>query len=98
MICDLPSLQAIIDDLIVEPFDHTFLNKDIEYFKTCVPTCENIALHIADILSSPIKKIGANLHKIKLQESPNNAAEIYVDQKLTNSLKLKFENSLVTQT
>ena len=36
--------------------------------------------------------------KIRLQESPNNAAEIYVDQKLTNSLKLKFENSLVTQT
>ena len=97
MICDLPSLQAIIDDLIVEPFDHTFLNKDIEYFKTCVPTCENIALHIADILSSPIKKIGANLHKIKLQESPNNAAEIYVEQSVPNSLQRNLTNPLVAQ-
>ena len=97
MICDLPSLQTIIDDLIVEQFDHTFLNKDIEYFKTCVPTCENIALHISDILASPIKKIGANLHKIKLQESPNNAAEIYVEQSIQNSLQMNIENSLVAQ-
>ena len=97
MICDLPSLQTIIDDLIVEQFDHTFLNKDIEYFKTCVPTCENIALHIADILSSPIKSIGATLNKIKLQESPNNAAEIYLEQSMPNSLQRNLENSLVAQ-
>ena len=97
MICDLPSLQTLIDDLIVEQLDHTFLNKDIEYFKTCVPTCENIALHIADILSNPIKNIGATLHKIRLQESPNNAAEIYVEQSIPNSLQKKLENSLVAQ-
>ena len=49
-------------------------------------------------MNQPIHDLGATLHKIRLQESPNNAAEIYVDQKLTNSLQLKFENSLVTQT
>ena len=97
MICDLPSLQSLIDDLVLEPLDHTFLNKDIEYFKTCVPTCENIALYISDILNSPIKNIGANLHKIRLQESPNNAAEIYVETGINNSLRLSLENNLVTQ-
>ena len=74
------------------------INKDIEFFHNCVPTAENIALYISDILKKPINNLGATLHKIRLQESPNNAAEIYVDQKLTNSLKLQFENSLVTQT
>ena len=73
------------------------MNKDIEYFRTCVPTCENIALHIADILSLPIENIGANLHKIRLQESPNNAAEIYVEQSIPNSLQKNLENSLVIQ-
>tara|TARA_Y100001978_G_scaffold199608_1_gene214264 strand:- start:1878 stop:2804 length:927 start_codon:yes stop_codon:yes gene_type:complete len=97
MICDLPSLQTIIDDLIVEQLDHTFLNKDIEYFKTCVPTCENIALYISDILSNPIKNLGATLYKIKLQESPNNAAEIYVEKSLTNSLEQKLENTLFSK-
>jgi len=98
MVCDLSALQEIINDLVVEQLDHTFLNKDIEFFQNCVPTAENIALYISDILKNPIHELGATLHKIRLQESPNNAAEIYVDQKLTNSLKLKFENSLVTQT
>ena len=44
-----------------------------------------------------IKNIGANLHKIRLQESPNNAAEIYVEQTIQNSLQMNLENSLVTQ-
>ncbi len=79
MICDLSALQDLIESLVIEPFDHTFLNKDIPYFSQCVPTAENIALHIADRLGDPIKGIGVELHKIRLQESPNNAAEIYTD-------------------
>ncbi len=79
MVCDLSALQCLVNDLIVEPFDHTHLNKDIPHFFTCVPTAENIALHIADQLTNPIKAIGANLHKIRLQEGPNNAAEVYVE-------------------
>ena len=96
MICDLPNLQKIIDDLVVEKLDHTFLNKDIEFFKTCVPTAENIALFISDVLKEPINKIGANLHKVRLQESPNNAAEIYVEQSISNLSNLKIKESLVT--
>lgn len=97
MICDLSSLQTIINELVVEQLDHTFLNKDIEFFHTCVPTAENIALYISDILKKPIKNLGATLHKVRLQESPNNAAEIYVDQNITNSLDFKIANKLVTQ-
>ena len=79
MVCDLSALQRLVDDLVLEPFDHTFLNKDVPFFEECVPTAENIALHIADRLSSPIKAIGASLHKVRLQESPNNAAEVYAE-------------------
>ena len=79
MLCDLGQLNKLIQDLVVEPFDHTFLNKDILHFSTCVPTAENIALHIADCLKKPIADIGADLYKIRLQESPNNAAEIYTE-------------------
>ena len=89
MICDLSALQKLIDDLIVEKFDHTFLNKDIEYFSKCVPTAENIALHISDQLNKPIKNIGAQLHKIRLQESPNNAAEVYAEAPV---LEMKPQN------
>jgi 6-pyruvoyltetrahydropterin/6-carboxytetrahydropterin synthase len=77
MLVDLPALQAAIDDHVVEPFDHTFLNKDISYFAEVVPTAENIAVHIRDLLQRPITELGASLHKVKLIESPNNSAEVY---------------------
>lgn len=79
MVCDLVALQNLVNDLVVEPFDHTFLNKDVSYFASCVPTAENIALHISDCLVTPIRAIGAHLHKVRLQESPNNAAEVYAE-------------------
>ena len=76
MLVDLGELQNAIEEYVVEPFDHTFLNKDISYFAEVVPTAENIAVRIADLLRSPIKAIGAELDKIKLIESPNNSCEI----------------------
>ncbi len=77
MLADLGQLQTAIDDHVVEPFDHTFLNKDIPYFAEVVPTAENIAVHIRDLLQEPIQERGAQLHKVKLIESPNNSAEVY---------------------
>jgi len=77
MIADLGAVQQIIDQYVVEPFDHTFLNKDIPYFAEVVPTAENIAIHIRDLLQAPIQQTGARLHKVKLIESPNNSCEVY---------------------
>jgi 6-pyruvoyltetrahydropterin/6-carboxytetrahydropterin synthase len=77
MIADLVAFQKIVDDYVVEPFDHTFLNKDVSYFAAVVPTAENIAVYIRDLLQAPIRTIGAQLHKVKLIESPNNSCEVY---------------------
>ena len=83
MVCDLAALQALVDDLVVERFDHTFLNKDVDHFAACVPTAENIALHICDLLRDPIAALGTvRLHKVRLQESPNNAAEVFAETAL----------------
>ena len=76
MLVDLGKLQNAIDEYVIEPFDHTFLNKDIPYFAEVVPTAENIAVRIADLLRSPVKELGCELDKIKLIESPNNSCEI----------------------
>jgi 6-pyruvoyltetrahydropterin/6-carboxytetrahydropterin synthase len=76
MLVDLEKLQNAIDQYVVEPFDHTFLNKDIPYFAEVVPTAENIAVRIADLLRSPVQELGCELEKIKLIESPNNSCEI----------------------
>ncbi len=85
MLVDLGVLQKVINDYVVEPFDHTFLNKDIAYFAEVVPTAENIAVHIAQLLQEPIAKIGGELDKVKLIESPNNSCEIFCRQTVRNS-------------
>ncbi|MCU0551716.1 MAG: 6-carboxytetrahydropterin synthase [Leptolyngbya sp. Prado105] len=77
MIADLVAFQKAVDEYVVEPFDHTFLNKDIPYFEKVVPTAENIAVHIRDLLENPIQQIGAQLYKVKLIESPNNSCEVF---------------------
>ena len=77
MIVDLGKLQEAIDTHVVKPFDHTFLNKDVPYFADVVPTAENIALCVRQLLTVPIRQLGVKLDKILLQESPNNSAEVY---------------------
>ena len=77
MIVDLAAMQQVIQDQVLDPFDHTFLNKDIPYFSEVVPTAENIAVHIVNLLRSPIQELGVQLHKVKLIESPNNSCEVY---------------------
>jgi 6-pyruvoyltetrahydropterin/6-carboxytetrahydropterin synthase len=79
MIIDLVQLHQVLKDKVLLPFDHTFLNKDVPYFAAVVPTAENIALHIRDLLEAPISGLGARLHKVRLIESPNNSAEVYTE-------------------
>jgi len=76
MLVDLGALNQLIEDLVAEPFDHTFLNYDIPHFEKTVPTTENFVLHIRDILTQPIRDLGASLYKVKLIESPGNSCEV----------------------
>ncbi|PHV63862.1 6-pyruvoyl trahydropterin synthase family protein [Cyanobacterium aponinum] len=95
MIVDLGELQKAINDYVVEPFDHTFLNKDIPYFADVVPTAENIAVYIAQLLKDPIASLGVELDKVKLIESPNNSCEIYCRKGVLNQSPANHQVALV---
>lgn len=97
MTVDLGDLQKAIDDYVVEPFDHTFLNKDIPYFAEVVPTAENIAVHIRDLLQEPIRELGAELFKVKLVESPNNSCEVYGTQLEKSLSNGKFSEQVLVR-
>lgn len=96
MIVDLVGLQKVVEDYVVEPFDHTFLNKDIPYFAKVVPTAENIAVHISNLLQQPIRELGAQLHKVKLIESPNNSCEVYCSQAAQDSASAQHSEQVLT--
>ena len=96
MIVDLGALHKVIDDYVVEPFDHTFLNKDIPYFAEVVPTAENIAIHIRHLLQKPIQDLEAQLYKVKLIESPNNSCEVYGSQAASSSAMAQESQTILT--
>ncbi|MBW4649553.1 MAG: 6-carboxytetrahydropterin synthase [Kastovskya adunca ATA6-11-RM4] len=96
MIVDLGALQKTIDDYVLESVDHTFLNKDIPYFANVVPTAENIAVYIRDLLQEPIRELGAELHKVKLLESPNNSCEVYCEESSSNSAAIQSSERTMT--
>ena len=97
MIVDLGALNQVIEDQVVEPFDHTFLNKDIPYFVKVVPTAENIAVHISNLLRSPIQELGTHLHKVKLIESPNNSCEVYCTESGTDLVSAAKSEPVLTR-
>lgn len=96
MIVDLGALHKAVEDHVIEPFDHTFLNKDISYFAEVVPTAENIAIHICTLLQNPIREIGGQLHKVKLIESPNNSCEVYCSEAAKDSASGQQSEQMLT--
>lgn len=97
MIVDLGGLNQIIKNDVVEQFDHTFINEDIPYFAEVVPTSENIALYISNILRSPIQELGSELYKVKLFESPNNSCEIYCTESDANSISATVSEMVLAE-
>jgi 6-pyruvoyltetrahydropterin/6-carboxytetrahydropterin synthase len=94
MLIDLVKLNEAIAQHVIEPMDHSFLNKDVSYFEKVVPTAENIAFYICQVLETPVRNLGAKLHKVNLRESPNNACEVYASGNLDNLSRQNREPAL----
>lgn len=75
-VMDLKKLSDLLQEEIVERFDHRNLNLDCQEFKNLNPTAENIAKVIYDILHPKLKP--ALTLQITLYETPRNYV-IYPD-------------------
>jgi len=70
---DMKLLSDIVNEKIIERFDHRNLNEDCAEFKDLNPTAENIAVVIYNLLRP---EIDANLDmKIRLYETERNFVE-----------------------
>jgi len=70
MVIDLKSLKKLVQTEIIDKVDHKNLNVDVAFLKDTIPTAENIAIKIWQVLESKIER-GA-LHQLKLYESDRN--------------------------
>lgn len=72
-VMDLKELSDLVNEKVLERFDHKNLNVDTEEFRTLNPTAENIAIVIYELLRPHLK---ATLELfIRLYETPRNFVE-----------------------
>jgi 6-pyruvoyltetrahydropterin/6-carboxytetrahydropterin synthase len=83
MIIDLKRLKDIIEEEIVTPMDHRFLNYEVPPFDRVVPTTENVASEIYRRLQSRLIAEHASLFRVRLWETP----DLYVDVEANNGAR-----------
>lgn len=76
-VVDLKTLSSIIKEHIVEELDHKNLNLDVPFMRGVMPSTENLAMKIWEILSPLVQNERCALHCVKLYETENNFVEYY---------------------
>ena len=75
MVLDLKDLKKLLEDEVLELMDHRFLNREVPAFATKIPTTENIAVEIWNLIAP---KLGAGqLHRVRLYETPDLFVDYY---------------------
>ena len=73
MLMDLGELKQVVGEAVIQRFDHSDLNEDPLFSGGAVPTTENLALGIWELLAPKLG--GDRLWRIRLWEDPT----FYVD-------------------
>lgn len=75
MILDLKELKTIIEQEVIDPMDHRFLNYEVEPFSTVIPTTPNVAREIWRRMDARLNGRNGKLAKVRLFET----GDLYVD-------------------
>ena len=76
-VLNLKDLSKIITENIIEKLDHKNMNLEVDFMQGKIASTENLVVAIWDLLSPMVKKMGAELHKIRIVETENNSVEYY---------------------
>ncbi|MDB9964136.1 6-carboxytetrahydropterin synthase [Vicingaceae bacterium] len=76
-VVDLSALGDVIKEKVIQHVDHKNLNVDVIFTKDIMTSTENLAIAIWEQLENPVKKLGAELHCVKISETENNYVEYY---------------------
>ncbi len=75
MVFDLRELKQVLNEEVIEPMDHRFLNREVPPFDRVTPTAENVAMEIWRRLKPKIDGAKVRLFNVRLYET----ADLYVD-------------------
>ncbi|HEY7212208.1 MAG TPA: 6-carboxytetrahydropterin synthase [Bryobacteraceae bacterium] len=81
MVMDLKRVKDILEEEVVEPMDHRFLNREVPPFDRIVPTTANVAREIWRRLESRFDSPGFRLARLRLYETRDCFVEIVAENK-----------------
>lgn len=70
---EIGQLDALVNRVIIERYDHKHLNADTEDFALVNPSAENIAQRIYEHLAAAVKSLDAELDEVKVWETSKTA-------------------------
>jgi 6-pyruvoyltetrahydropterin/6-carboxytetrahydropterin synthase len=74
LLANLPQLERIVSQTVIERFDHKYLNLEVPEFRNVVPSVENIAKVIYTLLKPALAELG-ELASITVWETPKTWCE-----------------------
>ncbi len=76
-VVNLKDLSKIIKTKVINKIDHKNLNIEVDFMKDKIISTENIVVAIWEEMEEDIRRIGAELHCVKLVETENNYVEYF---------------------
>jgi len=70
-VVDPDGMDALVRERVVDRFSHRLLNED-PAFRRAVPTAENIARFVHQLLEGPLDALGARLLRVQVVETRRN--------------------------
>jgi 6-pyruvoyltetrahydropterin/6-carboxytetrahydropterin synthase len=84
LLVPISKLDRLVQEAVLERFAHRNINLDVPQFERLVPTTENLALVITDLLQQDwaayLGGLPVRLHRVHIQETDRNGFEIVLPQ------------------
>ena len=75
MLSNLQEVERVVDEAVIQPFDHKHLNIEIPEFAKLNPSVENIAMVVYRKLQPPLGAVGTKLDAVTVWETPRTWCE-----------------------
>ena len=75
LLIDIPSFERTVAETVIDPFDHKHLNSEVPQFRELIPSVENIAKVIYQMLDPKFQTGETKLHSVTVWETPKTWCE-----------------------
>lgn len=86
MVVDMVKLDALVQQKVLDRWDHTSLNQDPLFAGALVPSTENVTFEVEKLLKQGISELATaqqtplELVRIRMEETSNNAFDLLVER------------------